>query len=185
MTGRDLTTVERMECGALSGLFAQTLTYPLEVTRRRMQTIGIVATSGKDAAVDLVGKAHGHNPTAEQAIRTLHPHHPPPMGAIVRELYQEQGIRGFFKGVSLNWFKGPIAFSIRYVVFVVVVMLNFGVALNHDLGNISHFLSPPFLRFLILIFSFTAFDMLQSKMETSEERRLRMPRRRTTAAIKP
>jgi Mitochondrial carrier protein len=115
MTGRDLTTIERMECGALSGLFAQTLTYPLEVTRRRMQTIGIVATSGKDAAVDLVGKAHGHNPTAEQAIRALQPDHPPSMGAIVKELYQEQGLRGFFKGVSLNWFKGPIAFSIRYV----------------------------------------------------------------------
>lgn len=115
MTGRDLTTIERMQCGALSGLFAQTLTYPLEVTRRRMQTIGIVPTSGKDAAVDVVGKAHGRNPSAETVIRTLHPNRPPSMGAIVKELYLEQGVRGFFKGVSLNWFKGPIAFSIRYV----------------------------------------------------------------------
>jgi hypothetical protein len=79
-----------------------------------MQTIGIVATSGKDAAVDVVGKAHGRNPLAETAIRALRPDNPPSMAAIVKELYQEQGLRGFFKGVSLNWFKGPIAFSIRY-----------------------------------------------------------------------
>jgi hypothetical protein len=140
MKGGDITTIERMQCGALSGLFAQSLTYPLEVTRRRMQTIGIVATSGKDAAVDMVGAAHGRNPAAENAIRALVPDHPPSMATIVKELYQEQGVRGFFKGVTLNWFKGPIAFSI----------------------------------------SFTAFDVLQSFLETKEERRLRMPRRRTT-----
>ena len=140
MTHRDLTTIERMQCGALSGLFAQTITYPLEVTRRRMQTIGIVATSGKDAAVDVVGKGHSYNPQAESAIRTVTPSKPPTMGAIVKELYQEQGFRGFFKGVSLNWFKGPIAFSI----------------------------------------SFTTFDIVQSFLETPEERRQRLPRRRTT-----
>ena len=97
MKGGDITTIERMQCGALSGLFAQTLTYPLEVTRRRMQTIGIVATSGKDAAVDVVGATHSRNPAAENAIRAVVPDHPPSMGAIVKELYLEQGVRGFFK----------------------------------------------------------------------------------------
>ncbi|KAL3910274.1 MAG: hypothetical protein SGARI_002203, partial [Bacillariaceae sp.] len=125
-------------------LFAQTLTYPLEVTRRRMQTIGIVATSGKDAAVDVVGQTSSRNPAAENAIRAVVPDRPPSMSAIVKELYQEQGVRGFFKvrmgitmdescnktelngvllcfdifltaqGVTLNWFKGPIAFSISF-----------------------------------------------------------------------
>ena len=120
MTRRDLTTIERMQCGALSGLLAQTLTYPLEVTRRRMQTIGIVATSGKDAAVDVVGTGHSFNPKAESAIRAVVPDHPPSMSAIIIELYQEQGIRGFYKGVSLNWFKGPIAFSISFTTFDIV-----------------------------------------------------------------
>jgi hypothetical protein len=109
-----------MQCGAMSGLLAQTITYPLEVTRRRMQTIGIVATSGKDAAVDVVGKCHSMNSAAESAIRALRPNHPPSMSDIVKELYQEQGIRGFFKGVSLNWFKGPIAFSISFTSFDIV-----------------------------------------------------------------
>jgi len=120
MTGRDLTTIERMQCGALSGLFAQTITYPLEVTRRRMQTIGIVATSGEDAAVDVVGKAIGQNAGSKTAIRTVAPDHPPSMSNIVKELYQEQGMRGFFKGVTLNWFKGPIAFSISFTCFDII-----------------------------------------------------------------
>lgn len=160
MTGRDLTTVERMQCGAVSGLVAQTITYPLEVTRRRMQTIGIVATSGQDAAVDVVSKgsvsstttggggaaATSKPPSAmEQAIRVVTPTRPPSLVAIVRELFEEQGIRGFFKGVSLNWFKGPIAFSI----------------------------------------SFTCFDTLQSFVETEEERELRLPRQRSTTTGLP
>jgi solute carrier family 25 protein 42 len=116
MTGRDLTTIDRMQCGAISGLFAQSLTYPLEVTRRRMQTIGIVATSGTEAAVSALGGGRTAA-AAEAAIRVVRPEAPPTMMTIIKELYEEQGMRGFFKGVSLNWFKGPIAFSISFTAF--------------------------------------------------------------------
>ncbi len=109
-----------MQCGAFSGLFAQTLTYPLEITRRRMQTIGVVATTGQAAAVDIVGMGDHSAKVEEAAIRALHPKRPPSLTAIVSELYAEQGIRGFFKGVSMNWFKGPIAFSISFTVFDIV-----------------------------------------------------------------
>ena len=85
-----------------------------------MQTLGIVATCGKDAAVDVVGKGHSRNPVMETAIRKLSPLHPPSMTMIVKELYQEQGLRGFFKGVTLNWFKGPIAFSISFTCFDII-----------------------------------------------------------------
>lgn len=115
-----MTTIERMQCGAMSGLFAQTLTYPLEITRRRMQTIGVVATTGQAAAVDIVGKGHHKAEVQEAALRALHPERPPSLTAIVSELYAEQGIRGFFKGVSMNWFKGPIAFSISFTIFDIV-----------------------------------------------------------------
>jgi len=120
MKGRDLTTIERMKSGALSGLFAQTITYPLEVTRRRMQIIGIVATSGKNTAVDVVGKVHGQNTGVQTSFRAILPDAPPSMCSIIKELYKEQGIRGFFKGVTLNWFKGPIAFSISFTVFDII-----------------------------------------------------------------
>ena len=122
MKGADLTNIERMQCGAISGLFAQSITYPLEVTRRRMQTIGIVATSGREAATAALGPKTGNQcskavEAAEAAIRQVQPTKPPTMISIIKELYAEQGYRGFFKGVSLNWFKGPIAFSISFTAF--------------------------------------------------------------------
>lgn len=105
---REPTTIEKMQCGALSGLFAQTTTYPLEVTRRRMQTIGFVPTSGKDAAVKSLGCSEYH---AESPVG---------MFGTMRHLYKEQGLRGFFKGVSMNWMKGPVAFSISFTTFDIV-----------------------------------------------------------------
>ena len=109
LTGRDLTTIERMQCGAFAGLFAQTSTYPMEVVRRRMQTFGLV---GNDTALSSVGEAH-----ARDLMK------PPTIGKIIRDLYFEQGVRGFFKGVSMNWMKGPIAFSISFTAYDTVKML--------------------------------------------------------------
>ena len=102
MTGRDLTTVERMQCGAISGLFAQTITYPIEVTRRRMQTLGLVGT---DTAFNNLG------------VQEKYSAGPPSMLATIRNLYLEQGFRGFYKGVSMNWMKGPVAFSISFTTY--------------------------------------------------------------------
>ena len=162
VTGRDPTTVEKLQCGALSGLLAQTLAYPLEVTRRRMQTIGIVPTSGEgSAAVNFAGVSSVRpsvDALAEEAAAASAPQSPagaapppsssggrgplagpagpaakqppPTMITTMRHLFAEQGILGFYKGVSMNWIKGPVAFSI----------------------------------------SFTAFDTLQKLIETDEER---------------
>jgi solute carrier family 25 protein 42 len=101
VAGREVTTIERIQCGAFAGLVAQTVTYPIEVTRRRMQTIGI-----SDTAVGCLGV---QQQTAQERL--------PSMGGTVMDLYKEQGIRGFFKGVSMNWMKGPIAFGISFTVF--------------------------------------------------------------------
>ena len=161
---REPTTIERLQCGALSGLFAQTLTYPLEVTRRRMQTVGIVPTSGSEsAAVNFTGVTQlkpsmdelpaeqpqqqrlqaelssqqpkpitssqtttsTANATANTTATTTTPsssqqkctHKPPSMMKTMSHLLEEQGLRGFFKGVSMNWVKGPIAFSISFTAF--------------------------------------------------------------------
>lgn len=164
---REPTTIERLQCGALSGLFAQTLTYPLEVTRRRMQTIGIVPTSGSEsAAVNFTGVSQLKpsmdelpveqqqqqqrpqtelQPQQQQQQKPITPsqttttttttanatatttpsssvqqkssHKPPSMMKTMSHLLEEQGLRGFFKGVSMNWVKGPIAFSISFTAF--------------------------------------------------------------------
>jgi hypothetical protein len=113
--------MERLQCGAVAGLFAQTLTYPVEVTRRRMQTLGLV---GNDTAFGNVGA------TADAAAYQR----PPNLVQTVRLLHAEQGIRGFFKGVSMNWAKGPIAFSISFTMF----------------DTVQHFLETPAERALRL-----------------------------------
>mmetsp|Transcript_24077 Transcript_24077/g.58142 ORF Transcript_24077/g.58142 Transcript_24077/m.58142 type:complete len:529 (-) Transcript_24077:397-1983(-) len=170
IAGRDPTTVEKLQCGALSGLFAQTLAYPLEVTRRRMQTIGIVPTSGSDSAAvnfsgvsqlrrsvdelpqeaetmqqqqqrqmpkqqmqqqqaqrlttagEIIGQAaiENGNTINTAKIQPQHPqqhYQPPSMMTTMRHLLEEQGVRGFYKGVSMNWLKGPVAFSISFTAF--------------------------------------------------------------------
>ena len=44
---REPTTFEKLQAGGIAGLIAQSLTYPLDVTRRRMQTVGLVSASGE------------------------------------------------------------------------------------------------------------------------------------------
>jgi solute carrier family 25, member 42 len=130
VTGRDVTTLERLECGAVAGLFAQTLTYPIEVTRRRMQTLGLV---GNDTAFGNVGvTANGSVGGAGAADSSMK--RPPNLAQTIRHLYAEQGVRGFFKGVSVNWAKGPIAFGISFTMF----------------DTVQHFLETPAERALRL-----------------------------------
>jgi len=170
---RDPTTIERLQCGALSGLFAQTLAYPLEVTRRRMQTIGIVPTSGSESAAvnftgvsqlkpsmdelpnqveattttqqqqqptratprlnisgnsvsgngesvaqSIISNINNNTTTATTTTQQQHQYHKPPsMSTTMKHLFEEQGLRGFYKGVSMNWVKGPIAFSLSFTAF--------------------------------------------------------------------
>lgn len=155
ITGRDVTNIERIQCGALSGIVAQSMTYPLEVTRRRMQTIGIVPTSGSESAVNVLGgsvetltasckikEVEGkliETPKKEESNNKQNRiKKPPTMIRTIKQLMREQGIRGFFKGVTMNWLKGPVAFSI----------------------------------------SFTAYDILQNTLETEEEQLTRKSKMR-------
>jgi hypothetical protein len=68
-----------------------------------MQTLGLVGT---DTAFGNVGVVDG---AAAKG--------PPTLASTVRTLYAEQGMRGFFKGVSMNWMKGPVAFSISFTAY--------------------------------------------------------------------
>jgi solute carrier family 25 protein 42 len=85
----DVSTVQRMCCGATAGLIAQTVTYPLDMARRRMQTDGFVEAGGR--------RYTGVFQTVSRIAR-------------------EEGLRQLFKGVTMNWIKGPIAVSISFTV---------------------------------------------------------------------
>lgn len=79
---------ERLVFGACAGLIGQSASYPLDVVRRRMQTAGVT----------------GH--TYGTILGTM------------REIVTEEGvIRGLYKGLSMNWVKGPIAVGISFTTF--------------------------------------------------------------------
>ncbi|XP_028297702.1 mitochondrial coenzyme A transporter SLC25A42-like [Gouania willdenowi] len=79
---------ERLAFGACAGLIGQSASYPLDVVRRRMQTAGVT----------------GH--TYGSVLGTM------------RDIVSEEGlIRGLYKGLSMNWVKGPIAVGISFTTF--------------------------------------------------------------------
>ncbi|TPP67830.1 Mitochondrial carrier protein [Fasciola gigantica] len=85
-----LQPLENLVCGGFSGILGQTASYPLDIVRRRMQTAGVT----------------GHPEYCLSIAKTL------------RIVYNSEGLfRGLYKGVTLNWIKGPIASSISFTVF--------------------------------------------------------------------
>ncbi|XP_028301232.1 mitochondrial coenzyme A transporter SLC25A42-like [Gouania willdenowi] len=79
---------ERLAFGACAGLIGQSASYPLDVVRRRMQTAGVTGSS----YVTIIGT----------------------MRAIVT---QEGVVRGLYKGLSMNWIKGPVAVGVSFTTF--------------------------------------------------------------------
>ena len=68
-----------------TGLLGQNMSYPLDIVRRRMQTEGLVSSTSN-----------------RSIIRTLH------------YIFITEGIRGLYKGVSMNWVKGPLAVTVSF-----------------------------------------------------------------------
>lgn len=80
----ELPVYQRLIAGSFSGLVAQSLTYPLDIVRRRMQV------------------------------------HPDKYATVLQalvEIYRHEGLRnGLYKGLAMNWIKGPIAVSCSFTV---------------------------------------------------------------------
>lgn len=80
-------TIDKLACGAIAGLVAQTSTYPLEVVRRRMQVHGSDVFGGLGVLQSMIHVA------------------------------RTEGIRnGLYKGVTMNWIKGPLAVAVSFTV---------------------------------------------------------------------
>ncbi|XP_029469710.1 mitochondrial coenzyme A transporter SLC25A42 [Rhinatrema bivittatum] len=86
--------IERLLFGACAGIIGQSTSYPLDIVRRRMQTAGVT----------------GH------AYSTI-------LGTM-RQVVREEGlVRGLYKGLSMNWVKGPIAVGISFTTFDLMQIL--------------------------------------------------------------
>lgn len=82
----DISTHWRLAAGGLSGLVAQSFSYPLDILRRRMQVGDKLITS----------------------MSTWR--------ALVH-IAQSEGLRGgLYKGLSMNWVKGPVAVAVSFTV---------------------------------------------------------------------
>ncbi|MPC12539.1 Mitochondrial coenzyme A transporter SLC25A42 [Portunus trituberculatus] len=82
--------LERMMFGAVAGLVGQSSSYPLDIVRRRMQTATVTGNGN---------------------------HYKTIMGTLLK-VYREEGLHhGLYKGLSMNWIKGPIAVGISFTTF--------------------------------------------------------------------
>lgn len=80
--------VVNLAFGAIAGMLGQSSSYPLDIVRRRMQTCRNDVDDYKTIAGTL------------------------------KRIYREEGIKGgFFKGLSMNWVKGPIAVGISFATY--------------------------------------------------------------------
>ncbi|KAG2186534.1 hypothetical protein INT44_002758 [Umbelopsis vinacea] len=83
------TVARKLVCGALAGSIAQTVTYPLDVLRRRMQVTGMASMHYKYRGT-------------WDATKTM---------------VQKEGFRGLYKGMIPNYLKVAPAISISFVTF--------------------------------------------------------------------
>lgn len=93
--------------GGIAGMLGQSSSYPLDIVRRRMQTSKKVLD--------------GSSPYSTM------------MGTL-KKIYREEGIKnGFFKGLSMNWVKGPIAVGISFATYDQIRLTLRDIAANmHD-----------------------------------------------------
>lgn len=97
---------ERLVFGACAGLIGQSASYPLDVVRRRMQTAGV----------------YGSN------YCTI-------LGTMREIVTQEGVVRGLYKGLSMNWVKGPIAVGVSFTTFDLTHNLLHKL---HQMGHYTH-----------------------------------------------
>jgi hypothetical protein len=117
--GREPTAVERLLGGALAGLLGQTVGYPFDVIRRRQQTAFFLrlneAPSQTDSTAPVPAPAAGKSPRKLLSAGASDPHQS--SWSTAKSIVHAEGWRALWKGVALNWVKGPVAVAVSFTTF--------------------------------------------------------------------
>jgi solute carrier family 25 phosphate transporter 23/24/25/41 len=87
---KELGVITKLTLGAIAGTISQTITYPLETVRRRMQMASLGTRSGAEGA------------TMIQAFK---------------QVYTKYGLKGYFKGLIPNYIKVIPVVSVNFLVY--------------------------------------------------------------------
>lgn len=79
----------RLLCGGIAGAAAQTVSYPLDVVRRRMQLTGLST----------------HLPKYKHTLDAF------------QHIIRTEGVKQLFIGLSINYYKSPLAHAISFVTY--------------------------------------------------------------------
>ncbi len=103
--------------------------YPLDVVRHRMQTEGFVDRdnlrgsylSSENRQLQLLllqqqQQQHSSGSGSSRNWASATPSRPSILSTVVH-VFQRQGLRGFFKGYSLAWVKGPVTMGVSFTLF--------------------------------------------------------------------
>jgi len=144
--GTEPGSLHKLAFGGLAGLVGQCCTYPLDIVRRRMQTEGFSAihahhvSAHEEAAAAAAGSgtpgggaggsaaAAGRHSSVQSALWRVHAMLPAPLAArmlpqpggmmdTAGRILRREGVRGLFKGLSLNFIKGPVAVGVSFTTF--------------------------------------------------------------------
>lgn len=137
--GAEPTGVHKLVFGGVAGLVGQVSTYPLDIVRRRMQTEGFSPIhahlvtgpgghgplAGSGAAGSAAPRVRPPPPTLPAALQNILPAKiaellAPSRGGMTDtalRIVRRQGLRGLFKGLSLNFVKGPVAVGVSFSTF--------------------------------------------------------------------
>ncbi|KAL8138858.1 hypothetical protein V2J09_004859 [Rumex salicifolius] len=104
VTGNELSVTTRLACGAVAGTIGQTIAYPLDVVRRRMQMVG-----WKDASTVIVGD--GRSKASLEYTG---------MVDAFRKTVRYEGVGALYKGLVPNSVKVVPSIAIAFVTYEVV-----------------------------------------------------------------
>lgn len=130
--GLVLTTSARLLCGGVAGAIAQSFSYPLDVTRRRMQLAMMNHATHKYRYIylEIYNMNKEHVNSVKWIIITYFFFFSTSMLQTMKMIYKENGIaKGLYRGMSINYLRAIPMVSVSFTTYEIMKQV-----LNLDTG---------------------------------------------------